>query len=178
VGILNLRRLIQANPLGQLQEGSLEQLIDEPYFIPEGTPLHRQLLQFQRNHMRTALVVDEYGDIQGLVTLEDILEEIVGELSSEALLMNGDVEPEQSGVSFIVDASVNVRALNRTMNWALPTEGGTTLNGLILEQLQTIPSTGTNLMLGNYGIEILDTSDHTINKVRVNLPTTALAQAS
>lgn len=179
VGILNLRRLIQADTMGKLNEGSLEHLIDEPYFIPEGTPLHRQLLQFQRNHMRTALVVDEYGDIQGLVTLEDILEEIVGELSSDTHPMDGNVQPDQGSKTFLVDASVNVRALNRTMNWTLPTEGGTTLNGLILERLETIPSTGTTLMLGKYGIEILETSDHAINKVRLSLPAeAAFAKAS
>jgi Mg2+/Co2+ transporter CorB len=170
VGILNLRRLIQAGALVQLSAESLEELIEEPYFIPEGTPLHSQLLQFQHNRRRTALVVDEYGDIQGLITLADILEEIVGELSSDITPAYGEVQPETLEGSFLVNASVNVRALNRTMNWSLPTEGGTTLNGLILEQLETIPETGTTLTLGDYGVEILQTSENAINKVRVRIP--------
>jgi Mg2+/Co2+ transporter CorB len=178
VGILNLRRLIQAQTAEKLSADSLPKLIDEAYFIPEGTPLHRQLLQFQRTGMRTALVVDEYGDIQGLVTLEDILEEIVGELSSDATPVNEDVQPDSVVGSFLVNASVNVRALNRTMNWDLPTEGGTTMNGLILEQLETIPETGTMLMLGDYSIEIVSTSENAINKVRIRIPgEKALAQA-
>jgi Mg2+/Co2+ transporter CorB len=168
-GILNLRRLIQADSDGELQTKSLTGLIEEPYFIPEGTPLNRQLLHFQRNGQRTALVVDEYGDIQGLVTLEDILEEIVGELSDVTPLYS-DVETESMTGSFLVNASANVRALNRMMNWELPTDGAKTLNGLILEQLQTIPQTGTTLTLGDYPVEIVHTSDNAVNKVRIRQP--------
>ncbi len=168
-GVLNLRRLIQADAGGELNADSLSQLVDDPYFIPEGTPLHRQLLQFQRNHQRTALVVDEYGDIQGLVTLEDILEEIVGELS-DVVPMHEDVQAEDISGSFLVNAGANVRSLNRTMNWSLPTDGAKTLNGLILEQLETIPETGTKLTLGEYPVEIMHTSDNAVNKVRIQLP--------
>ncbi|MEC9376341.1 MAG: HlyC/CorC family transporter [Pseudomonadota bacterium] len=167
IGILNLRRLIQASALGQQSKESLIELIDEPYFIPEGTTLHHQLLQFQRSRQRSALVVDEYGDIQGLITLEDILEEIVGELSNDGLPIHADVEPEKPNGSFLVNANANVRALNRTMNWTLPTHEGTTLNGLILEQLETIPTTGTTLTVGDYNLEIIQTSENLINKVRV-----------
>jgi Mg2+/Co2+ transporter CorB len=170
VGVLNLRRLIQADSLGELDAESLKGLIDDPYFVPEGTPLHRQLMQFQRNRQRTALIVDEYGDIQGLVTLEDILEEIVGELSNDVAPEHSDVEPEHLNSSYVVNASANVRALNRMMNWTLPTNGGKTLNGLILEQLETIPESGATLTLGDYAIEILQTSENVVNKVRVRLP--------
>ena len=169
VGVLNLRRLVQSDAADKLNADSLNRLIDDPYFIPEGTPLHRQLLQFQRNRQRTALVVDEYGDIQGLVTLEDILEEIVGELSDVAPL-HADVEPEDISGSFLVNASANVRSLNRMMHWSLPTDGAKTLNGLILEQLETIPETGTKLTLGDYPVEIIHTSENAVNKVRIQPP--------
>jgi Mg2+/Co2+ transporter CorB len=170
VGMLDLRRLIQANGFMQMDEARLTAAMDDPYFIPEGTALHRQLIQFQKNQLRAALVVDEYGDIQGLVTLEDILEEIVGEFTNDLTPSHEDVQADAENSAFLVNASANIRSLNRTMNWNLPTDGAKTLNGLILEQLETIPETGTGLKLGDYPVEIVQTSENVVNTVRIHSP--------
>jgi Mg2+/Co2+ transporter CorB len=169
IGILHLKRLIKSAGLEQLNQQSLMAVVEEPYFVPENTPLNKQLVQFQRAKQRTAFIVDEYGDIQGIVTLEDILEEIVGEFTSEPVPEHADVrKDEKSG--YIVRASANVRALNRMMNWHLPTDGPKTLNGLILEQLETIPTQGTGLMLDDYPVEILKTSENVVKTVRIDAP--------
>lgn len=170
VGMLDMRRLIHAQGLEGLDKETLQQLMEDPYFIPEGTPLHKQLVQFQHNRQRAALVVDEYGDIQGLVTLEDILEEIVGEFVSDESPLHAEVRQVPGQEGYIVEAGANVRSLNRMMNWHLPTDGATTLNGLILEKLETIPQTGIALKIGDYPVEIIDTSDNGVNRVRVSLP--------
>ncbi|MGB5489667.1 MAG: HlyC/CorC family transporter [Woeseiaceae bacterium] len=165
VGILHLRRL--ANLATQdLAADNLLGLLDEPYFVPEGTPLSTQLVQFQRRCERTALVVDEYGDIQGIVTLEDILEEIVGEFTTDPADDEVDVVDEGSD-TFLVDATANIRELNRSQDWALPTDGPKTINGLIIEMLETIPSPGTCLKINGYPIEIIETDDNRIRSVRV-----------
>lgn len=169
-GILDLRRLIRGNVDTALDKQKLLSLVDDPYFVPEGTPLHRQLVQFQQHRQRTALIVDEYGDIQGLLTLEDILQEIVGEFDNQTTPKHLDVQPEAGDTTFVVNASANIRSLNRTMNWHLPTDGARTLNGLILEQLGTIPEQGTAVALGDYAVDILQTSDNAINQVRLHLP--------
>jgi len=168
-GVLHLRRLIQTTSLDELSPSQLLALLEEPYFVPESTPLNRQLVQFQRNHRRIAFVVDEYGDIQGIVTLEDILEEIVGEFTEAEEPDTQDILREEVG-GFVVNASANVRSLNRTMNWHLPTDGPKTLNGLILEQLQAIPENGIGLMLDDYPIEILQTGDNVVKTVRIRPP--------
>ncbi len=165
VGILHLRRL--AN-LAQrdLNKTNLQQLLTEPYFVPEGTPLSMQLVQFQRRRERIALVVDEYGDIQGIVTLEDILEEIVGEFTTDPADEGDDVVSEGAD-SYIVDATANIRELNRSQNWQLPTEGPKTLNGLIVELLETIPTPGICLKINGYPIEITEVDDNRVRMVRV-----------
>jgi len=170
VGVLDLRRLIRSEGLTRLDQKRLLSIMDAPYFVPEGTPLHRQLVQFQQNSMRAALVVDEYGDIQGMVTLEDILEEIIGEFTTDESPQVDDVQPEKNSSTFLVNAGANIRSLNRMMNWNLPTDGAKTLNGLILEQLETIPETGTGLRLGDYPVEIIETSDNVVNTVRIRTP--------
>jgi Mg2+/Co2+ transporter CorB len=170
LGIVDLRRLVSADNLDKLSATKLQQIMAAPYFVPEGTALHHQLVQFQRNRRRTALVVDEYGDIQGLVTLEDILEEIVGEFASDASPSHADVKQDLDSDSYLVDAGANIRSLNRMMNWHLPTDGAKTLNGLILEQLETIPEQGTGLTLGEYPVEILRTSENVVNLVRIGSP--------
>ena len=162
-----MKRLVQSGSIDKLHPKDIEGLLDQPYFVPEGTPLNSQLVQFQRTHQRTALVVDEYGDIQGLVTLEDLLEEIVGEFTSEPVTTESEVTPDATGKGYVVDASANIREINRMMNWKLPTDGPKTINGLILEQLEKIPETGTGLMLDAYPIEILETSESAIKTVRV-----------
>ena len=163
------RSLIQSVGLEKLDKSALVELLDDPYFVPEGTPLNKQIVQFQRTRQRTAFIVDEYGDIQGIVTLEDILEEIVGEFTSDPVPAHTDVH-EDDKAGYVVKASANIRALNRMMNWHLPTNGPKTLNGLILEQLETIPETGTDLMLNDYPVEILQTSYNVVETVRIGVP--------
>ena len=165
VGILHLRKL--ANLAQQeLDKDNLRSLLSEPYFVPEGTPLSTQLVQFQRRRERIAMVVDEYGDIQGIVTLEDILEEIVGEFTTDPADEADDVVSEGSD-TFLVDATANIRELNRSQNWDLPTDGPKTINGLIVELLETIPTPGTCLKVNGYPIEIVETDDNRIRSVRV-----------
>jgi Mg2+/Co2+ transporter CorB len=170
VGMLDLRRLIREEGLAAFDRAQLETMMDEPYFVPEGTPLHRQLVQFQSTKQRAALVVDEFGDIQGLVTLEDVLEEIVGDFTTDPGPAHADVVPDNAPRSYLVNAGANIRSLNRMMNWHLPVEEAKTLNGLILEQLEEIPETGTDLQLGDYNVEIVQTSENVINLVRIRSP--------
>lgn len=165
VGILHLRRLANLASY-DLKSGDLRRFLEEAYFVPEGTPLSTQLVQFQRRRERIALVVDEYGDIQGIVTLEDILEEIVGEFTSDPVDHTEDVRQESANC-FVVDASASIRELNRSQDWELPTDGPKTLNGLIIERLETIPEAGTALDLGGYPIEIIKSDDKRILSVRV-----------
>jgi len=173
VGILHLRKL--ANLAQQdLTRDNLLRLLSEPYFVPEGTPLSKQLVQFQRRSERTALVVDEYGDIQGIVTLEDILEEIVGEFTTDPADDEDDVVSEGSD-TFLVDATANIREINRSQNWDLPTDGPKTINGLIIERLETIPAPGTCLNINGYPIEIVEADDIRIRSVRVGQQITASA---
>lgn len=178
IGVLDLRRLIRANSVNDLDKKKLLSLMDDAYFVPEGTPLHKQLVQFQHNRQRAAVVVDEYGDIQGFVTLEDILEEIVGEFTNEESPAHADVQPEAGTDTYIVDAGANIRSLNRMMNWDLPTDGARTLNGLILKQLETIPDQGATLSLGDYAIEIVQTSENAVNIIRVHLPENSSPEAA
>jgi Mg2+/Co2+ transporter CorB len=151
--------------------------VDEPYFVPEGTSLHKQLMQFRRARQRTAFVVDEYGDIQGIVTLEDILEEILGEFGTPANAAFPDVQPEADQRSWVVNAGANIRTLNRMMGWRLPVDGPRTLNGLILEQYEAIPPKGTRLSLNDYAVEVLQASGSVVKTVRISAPPPA-GQAS
>ena len=165
VGILHLRRLANLAPQA-FDKTSLRQLLDEPYFVPEGTPLSKQLVQFQRRRERVALVVDEYGDIQGIVTLEDILEEIVGEFTTDPADQIEDVVREGAD-SFLVSGAANIRELNRAQGWELPTDGPKTLNGLILELLETIPEPSTCLKISGYPLEIVASDDNRVRTVRI-----------
>jgi Mg2+/Co2+ transporter CorB len=177
LGILHMKRVAQELARGTLTRERLIEIARnrEPYFVPEGTPLNVQLANFQRNRRRLAFVVNEYGDIEGIVTLEDILEEIVGEFTTDpATITHKDVHPERPGV-FIVNASATIRALNRALGWELPTDGPKTLNGLLLERLETIPAPGTALRVGDYQFEVLQTGDNTIKTVRVQLMTPKVA---
>ena len=166
VGLLHLRRLANAVSSGVVTKSTIESLVAEPYFVPEGTPLSTQLVQFQKGRRRLALVVDEYGDIQGLVTLEDILEEIVGEFTTDPGDDNADVVRERDDC-YLIDGSTNIRALNRVMSWQLPTDGAKTLNGLVLEILETIPEAGTDLEVAGYRMEIVETNDNRIKTARI-----------
>jgi Mg2+/Co2+ transporter CorB len=169
IGILHMKRVVHELARGTLTRDRLVEIARnrEPYFVPEETSLNVQLSQFQRNRRRLAFVVNEYGDIEGIVTLEDILEEIVGEFTSDpASITHKDVHVERPGV-YIVNASATIRALNRALQWQLPTDGPKTLNGLLLEQLEMIPDPGTALKVGPYQFEILQIADNAIKTVRV-----------
>jgi len=169
VGILHLRSVMGELADDELTRNDLVAKALEPYFVPEGTPLHTQLVNFQRAKRRLAFVVDEYGDIQGLVTLDDILEEIVGEFTTDPADIYRDVQPEADG-SFMVSGTANVREINRMMGWRLPTDGPKTLNGLIVERLETIPQAGATLRLGDYVLEIIQTADNAVRSVRLRPP--------
>ncbi|MFB4204410.1 hypothetical protein KBTX_01801 [wastewater metagenome] len=168
-GVLHVRRVLSSLLTGRLTREELIAGMNEPYFVPEATPLHVQLLNFQNRRRRIALVVDEYGDIMGLITLEDLLEEIVGEFTTDPAEMMRDVHPQADG-SFLVEGSASVRELNRTLNAEMPTGGPKTLNGLILEQLETIPAPGTSLMLEGYPVTIIQTQGNRVKLARIQPP--------
>jgi len=167
VGIVHLRNALRMFDQSQASKETLRSIVREPYFVPEGTPLNTQLLNFQRERRRIALVVDEYGDIQGLVTLEDILEEIVGEFTTDPAANVKDIHLQEDG-SYLVDGSVSIRDLNRLFHWSLPTGGPKTLNGMIIEYLEDIPEPGTSLLLGDHPVEIVQTAANAVKTVRIN----------
>ncbi|MBB1426820.1 DUF21 domain-containing protein [Shewanella sp. SG44-2] len=167
VGFIHLRDALRLQSKEQFSKSSLLRAVKELYFIPEGTPLNVQLTNFQQNKERIGLVVDEYGDIQGLVTLEDILEEIVGDFTTSMLTTaSEDINIQQDG-SFLIDATINIRDLNKEMKWNLPIDGPKTLNGLIIEFLEDIPAANTSLRIVDYQIEVIDVADNMIKTVRV-----------
>jgi len=170
IGMLHLKSVAQALAHGELNKEKLVTLAKsrEPFFVPEGTSLNTQLLNFQRNRRRIALVVSEYGDVQGIVTLEDLLEEIVGEFPPDPAALHREIHDEKDG-NYVVSGSISVRTLNRTLGWNLPTDGPRTLNGLILEYLETIPEPGTALRLGNYAVEIMQIADNVVKTARVRV---------
>jgi Mg2+/Co2+ transporter CorB len=172
IGMLHLRKVLNLAVREELTRETLESLIREPYFIPEGTSLTRQLLNFQKNRRRSGLVVDEYGSILGLVTLEDILEEIVGQFTTDSTIRNADIHPQPDG-SYLIDGGTHIREINRMLSWDLPTDGPKTLNGLILEHLEMIPAPGTSLLIANYPVEITRTDYNAVQTARIQpqLPT-------
>jgi Mg2+/Co2+ transporter CorB len=167
MGMLHLRKVLNLVVRGELTRETLESLIREPYYIPEGTSLTRQLLNFQKNRRRSGLVVDEYGSIHGLVTLEDILEEIVGQFTTDSSVRSAGIHPQQDG-SYLIDGSTHIREINRMLDWELPTEGPKTLNGLILEHLEMIPMPGTSLLIANYPVEITRTDKNAVQAARIH----------
>ena len=169
IGLLHMKRVAQELARGSLDRNRLRDIAAqrEPYFVPEGTSLTVQLANFQRARRRFAFVVDEYGDIQGLVTLEDILEEIVGEFTNDpATISHKDIHREAAG-AHIVNASATIRVLNRALGWQLPTDGPKTLNGLLLERLETIPAAGTTIRIGALEFEIVQIAENGIRTVRI-----------
>jgi len=166
VGIIHMRRIINLLSRNELTIENLEDQIREAYFIPEGTSLYQQLINFQKNKRRTALAVDEYGDIQGLVTLEDILEEVVGEFTTDSPINNNNIIAQDDG-SFLISANTHIREINRNLNISLPTDGPKTLNGLILEYLQSIPTTGTSLLIAKHPIEVIKTQNNAVQMARL-----------
>ncbi|MGB5517424.1 MAG: HlyC/CorC family transporter [Gammaproteobacteria bacterium] len=167
IGMLHMRKVLNLVVRDELTRETLESLIREPYFIPEGTSLTRQLLNFQKNRRRSGLVVDEYGSIHGLVTLEDILEEIVGQFTTDSSIRNAGIHPQDDG-SYLIDGSTHIREINRVLSWELPTDGPKTLNGLILEHLEMIPAPGTSLLIANYPIEITRTDNNAVQTARIH----------
>ncbi|MGL5741494.1 MAG: HlyC/CorC family transporter [Legionella sp.] len=166
VGMIHVRDVLNLAIENKLDLNSLLQAADEPYYIPEATPLNIQILNFRKMKKRSSFVVDEYGYIQGLVTMEDILEEIVGEFTTDVAALSRDITPQADGY-VIVDASLTVRHLNRLMGWQLPLIGPKTLSGLIVEYLGYIPPAESCLTLEGYRIEILKVGDNTIRTVRM-----------
>lgn len=161
IGFLHLRSLIPLINRTDFDKQSITENLTKPFFIPESTPLHKQIQSFKSEKLRIGLVVDEYGDVQGLITLDDLLQVIVGELVAE----EADVKEQKDG-SYLVDASVTVRELNRITQWSLPTEGPKTLNGLIIEYMETIPEAGTSVPLHGYPLEIIKKDESTIKLVK------------
>lgn len=170
VGVIHVRRLMPLLAGDGLDAQALVALAKEPYFIPEGTPLNQQLLNFQNQKRRIGFVVDEYGDIQGLVTLEDILEEVVGEFTSDPATRIKNVYADPDG-SYRLSGSVTLRSLNRTLGWKLPTNGPKTVNGLLLEKLESIPQAGRKVEIGGYEFEITETRSNAVRATRVRPPT-------
>ena len=168
IGMLRLREAYRL--MTEKKEFNKETMLraaDEIYFIPEGTPLSTQLVKFQRNKKKAGLVVNEYGDIQGLVTVEDILEEIVGDFTtSMSPTLSEEVTPQNDG-SVIIDGTANVREINKAFNWTLPEDEARTINGLLLEAIEEIPEPGTQIHISQYQIEILDVQDNMVKQVRV-----------
>lgn len=168
VGMLRLREayrlMLEKN---EFNKETLLRAADEVYFIPESTPLNVQLLKFQRNKQRIGLIVDEYGDIIGLVTLEDILEEIVGEFTTSiAPSFSDDITPQSDG-SFLIEGSTNIRDINKGLKWKLPTDGPRTLNGLILEHLEHIPENHLSIKIEGHAMEIVQLEGNRIKSVKV-----------
>jgi Mg2+/Co2+ transporter CorB len=167
IGVLHMRKVLPLLYRDQLDQETLKGIAREPYFIPENTSLNRQLLNFQREHRRIGFAVDEYGDIQGLVTLEDILEEVVGEFTSDPTAHIEDIQAQDDG-TWLVDGSISIRALNSTLNMSLSTDGPKTLNGLITEYMEIIPETGTSLLLDNHPIDIVQIKENMVKTVRIH----------
>ena len=165
-GMIHMRNVLHLMGKDNIDKKLFQSVVRESYFIPEATPLHTQLLNFQHKERRIGLVVDEYGDIQGLVTLEDILEEIVGEFTSDPSTTIKDIHPQEDG-SYIVDGSSYIRELNKMMQWNLPDRGPKTLSGLIIDYLESIPEAGTSLKIADMPFEIIQTQGNTIKSVKI-----------
>jgi Mg2+/Co2+ transporter CorB len=169
IGMLHIRNAARFLIDGELTKAGLLQESDEPYFVPEGTPLQKQLINFQKEKERIALVVDEYGDIQGIVTIEDILEEIVGDFTSDIAATSVDIHPQEDG-SFLVDGGTHIRLINSSLGWTLPIKGPKTLNGLITEYLEAIPDANVCLSIEGYRFEIVQIQDNMIRTAKLSEP--------
>jgi Mg2+/Co2+ transporter CorB len=169
-GVVHMRQIARLLTHNQLTKDSLLAACSEPYFIPENTPLSTQLINFQKHKHRIGIVVDEYGDVIGIVSLEDILEEIVGDFSNQNALRSPDIHPQEDG-TLVIDGAAYIREVNKSLDWHLPCDGPKTLNGLITEALETIPDSAVCLKIGPYRLEILQSSENRVKSVRVWLST-------
>lgn len=166
VGFLHLRKLLISNLSKELIKEELEQSLREPYFIPEGTNLKKLLFEFKNKKRRFSLVVDEFGDIQGLVTLEDLLEEIVGEFTNDPATYDVELHPQEDG-TYLVDGSMHIRDINKVLAWKLHDNGPKTINGLILEHMESIPDPGTSVLIDGYPIEVVQIQNNAVRTVRI-----------
>ncbi len=166
-GMLHLRNTSKLLMQEDINKAMIMQLCREPYFIPESTPLNTQLINFQKAKRRIGIVVDEYGDVLGIATLEDILEEIVGEFTTDYAATSPDVIPQDDG-TFIIDGAAAVRTINKTLGWKLPTDGPKTLNGLIMEKLENIPETNVCLKIKSHRVEVLQIKDNVVKAAIVH----------
>lgn len=170
IGILHIRKVISQlrshHESNGFDKDALREVIVEPYFIPSGTPLYTQIQQFQENQQRIALVVDEYGEFKGLITLEDILEEVIGDFTTQSPSRLGSYRKEADG-SWLVDGSSSLRDLNKKLNLSLPLNGPRTLNGLILEHFEDIPESSTCFKVGKHTLEIVQTQDRIVKSVKI-----------
>ncbi len=169
IGVAVMRRILPLLLQDNFTPESLVELSREGYFIPEGTPLTTQLINFRKNKRRVGFVVDEYGDIQGLVAIEDILEEIVGEFTTDPSALHQDFYQDSDG-SFLIDGSTHIREINRNLDIQLPSKGPRTLNGLILEHMEFIPEAGTSVKISGYPIEIMQVKNNMVKTARLSLP--------
>ncbi|MEQ6918625.1 HlyC/CorC family transporter [Halomonas aquatica] len=165
IGMLHLRNAARFLSRGEVTKAAIVQEAREPYFIPESTPLHTQLLNFQKQKRRIGIVVDEYGDVEGLVTLEDILEEIVGEFTTDVAGLDQEIHLQDDG-SHVIDGTANIRDINKALGWQLPTDGPKTLNGVILEHLESFPDGPACLQIDSVRMEILEVRDNLITAAR------------
>ena len=164
--ILNTRHVQHLLADASLTKEAILAVCHEPYFVPESTPLQLQLLNFHKQQRRMGVVVDEYGEVLGIVTLEDILEEIVSEFENEQNIDNPLIDPLPDG-RFVIDGAASIRDLNKSLGWHLPCDGPKTLNGLVTEALETIPETTVCLKIGAYRLEILETEDNRVSRVLI-----------
>lgn len=167
VGMLHIKNILHAQMRNELTLEVIRNTIREPFFVPEGTPLHTVMQNFQAQKRRMGMVVDEYGEILGMVTLEDILEEIVGEFTTDPSAAHRDIHRQEDG-SFLVNGSINVRQLNKSLKLHLPTAGPKTLNGLIIEYMEAIPDPGTTILLEGYPIDIVHIKGNTVRTARIH----------
>ncbi|MBU2969362.1 DUF21 domain-containing protein [Pseudoalteromonas sp. C2R02] len=167
VGFIHSRDALRLLTKEQFTKDSLLRAVRDIYYVPEGTSLNTQLFKFQQSKERIGLVVDEYGDIQGLVTLEDILEEVVGDFTTTMTRTPSEEIHSQKDGTFIIDGSANIRDLNKEMNWSFPTDGPKTLSGLIVEYLEEIPEANVSIRLAGYPIEIIEVKENTVKLAKV-----------
>lgn len=166
IGILHIRKVLHQARNGDLTHDMLQEVMEAPYFVPAETPLYTQLQQFQEKKERLALVVDEYGELKGLITLEDILEEIVGDFTTQSPSRGAGYHEQEDG-SWLVDGASQLRELNRKLGLELPLDGPKTLNGLVLEHFQDIPEPGTSFRIGNHTLEVVQTHERIVKSVRI-----------
>lgn len=166
-GILNLNEFLKETDLDSYDNDLITNYLDKPYFIPEKTTLSQQLVEFKNNNQKLGFAIDEYGNIQGLITIEDIFEEIVGDYLEETKKLNKEIMPKKIDDYFIVNASSNIRVLNKMMGWKIPIDEAKTINGAILENLGYIPEVDAEFTLGNYLVSVITTKENAVETIKI-----------